>query len=441
MRLKRITTLIIALAAPLILSAQSACADEFKKIGLDDAIQLSVSNNLDLQSARIDVELAKNDIKSANRLQNPGVNVFYNYGKAGRSEPQQIGVTQMIEIGKRAPRKQLAKSNLYRKELEVKLAEFTLEMDVRETYVDLVGAKTILKNLEEQQEFLQELSELAKKRQKQGLSSGTEVLQAQIALNQICARINTAQTAVTSARNDFNKTLNLHESNRVVYDTKEDNLPDETVFISLKTPDYNVKMPAFELIAKKALEKRLDIRAAKQDLDSAVKNLTVVQRQRIPDVELFGGYSYLAHNNSDSRRYEPRAFAGAGISNIPVFYSYKPEIKNAKLQIEQAVINYESAKNKAMKDLNTSYERFVTSQKNLLFYKNRLIKDSEELTKLSKKEYAQGKTDLTSVIVMEQSYSEIVIGYVSALTDYYTDWIDFLREVNNEEFELFDEKL
>ena len=55
--------------------------------------------------------------------------------------------------------------------------------------------------------------------------------------------------------------------------------------------------------------------------------------------------------------------------------------------------------------------------------------------------YDSGKADLTSVIVMQQSYQDIMTGYIYALTDYYTDWIDFLREVNNEDFDLTGENL
>ena len=86
--------------------------------------------------------------------------------------------------------------------------------------------------------------------------------------------------------------------------------------------------------------------------------------------------------------------------------------------------------------MNSAYERFLTSQTNLVFYKQKLIKDSENLLKISKQNYNDGKTDLTSVIVMEQSYCEIVVSYLKALTDYYTDWIDFLREVNSEDFSI-----
>ena len=77
----------------------------------------------------------------------------------------------------------------------------------------------------------------------------------------------------------------------------------------------------------------------------------------------------------------------------------------------------------------------------MIFYKQKLVKDSEDLIKISKKNYNEGKADLTSVVVMEQSYRDILTGYIMALADYYTDWIDFLREVNTEDFDLSGENL
>lgn len=410
---------------------------EIKKIELDDAIQLSLSNNLDLQSARIEVELAKNTVGIANRLKNPEINFFYNLGRAGRSEPNMLGISQTLEIAKRAPRKKLAKSELLQKELDVKTAEFTLEMDVRETYVDLVGAKTILNDLTEQREILQELIVLAQKRYKENKCSQTDVIQAQIALNKLETEINSAKTLLNLRRNDFNKALNIKDNNVVIYDTKEDSLPGETVFISLKTPDYNQKMPSFEEIESRALDKRYDVKQAKQAIDVAQKNLSVIARQRIPDIEVMGGYSFLPSTHTDSGDFESGAYVGANLTNIPLLYSYKPEIKAAQLQIERAQINYESVKNKAQKDLCSAYDKFLASRENLIFYKQKLVKDSEDLIKISKKNYNEGKADLTSVVVMEQSYRDILTGYIMALADYYTDWIDFLREVNSEDFDLF----
>ena len=42
--------------------------------------------------------------------------------------------------------------------------------------------------------------------------------------------------------------MDVRENTNIIYDSQEDDLPDETVFISLKTPNYNSKLPEFDLI-------------------------------------------------------------------------------------------------------------------------------------------------------------------------------------------------
>ena len=37
---------------------------------------------------------------------------------------------------------------------------------------------------------------------------------------------------------------------------------------------------------------------------------------------------------------------------------------------------------------------------------------------------------------MKQSYKSIIIGYAQALAEYYNSWTNFLREINDEDFDL-----
>ena len=90
----------------------SIASDNIQKVYLDEAIKAALKNNIDLQAAEIDVNIAKNNIKTANRLQNPEFDAFYFMGAAGNSEPKQLGFSQNIEIAKRKARKNLAESNL-----------------------------------------------------------------------------------------------------------------------------------------------------------------------------------------------------------------------------------------------------------------------------------------------------------------------------------------
>ena len=105
--MKKILTIFI-----LILTGGICFADNpVEKLNLNEAVDLAIKNNIDFQAAKLDADIAKNNIKVANRLQNPDFNVFYNFGSAGKGNPQTFGLSENIEIAKRGARKKLAKLN------------------------------------------------------------------------------------------------------------------------------------------------------------------------------------------------------------------------------------------------------------------------------------------------------------------------------------------
>lgn len=407
-----------------------------EKITLQEAINIAVKNNIDYKAAQIDLEIAQNNIKSANKLQSTEINTFFNMGSAAHGNPQMIGATQGVEIAKRDARKKLAESNLLLTKENVGYYEFDLRMDVREAYIKLAVAKSILNNLQMQQKLLEDLLEIAKKKVAAGETTQMDVLQAEIAINQMVTQVNTARVDVKTSLHNFNKVINPQGMTNVMFDAEDSLFDEKDDFDALMTPPPKTNLPPFELIAQKGLNNRYDIRIARQKIDVAQKNLTVIARQRIPDLAIFGGYGYQSKSMSEDGKFQSGAFAGANITNIPLFYSYKPEIANAKLEIDKAELNYQSVENKALKDLSSAYERFVTAQMNLNDYNNKLMKCSKEMINLSKKNYGEGKSNLTTFIVMEQAYKSIIIEYTKTLAEYYNSWIAFLREINAENFDV-----
>ena len=405
-----------------------------KKVYLNEAVDAALKNNIDLKAAQIEVEIAKNNIKSANRLQNPSVDAFYFLGASGRSEPRQIGLSENIEILKRSARKNLAASNLALVEKNVGYTKFDLKMDVREAYINLVAQKSILDTLEQQKELQEELLKIAQHRSKSNEVPEIDVLQAEIALNQLITQVNTAKVNVNTALADFNKIIN--DPNKVIYDSKDKLFSEENNFAEMLTPPPTYKFHPFSVIVEKALENRYDIKIAKQEIDIAEKNMTVIARQRIPDISISGGYAYKPGAYSDTGNFNNGAYAGASLVNIPLFYNYSPEIQNAAYKVRQAEIKYESVKNKAIKDVSAAYERFLTAGENLNYYEDKILKSSEKMIDMSMDSYEHGKSDITSLIVMKQGYRSIIVGYTYALSEYYNSWTNFLRETNDEEFEL-----
>ena len=408
--------------------------EDVKKVYLQEAINVALENNIDLQAAKLEISIAKNNIQSANRLQNPAVETLFYAGAAPWSEPRQIGLSQTVEIAKRSARKKLAQSSFELVEKNVDYTKFDLKMDVREAYINLVAEKSVLETLKQQQVLQEELLKIAKQRAKSGNVPQIDVIQAEIALNQLITQVNSARTNVKSALANFNKIINTPQN--FMYDSMDNIFDEENNFAEMLTPSPLTNFPNVSEILQRALNNRYDILIAKQEIDVAEKNLSVVARQKIPDIALSGGYAYQNARHTEDGRFNSGAYFSANVVNIPLFYNYSPEIQNAALKLQQAELKYNSIKNKAENDITSAYDKFLTSAENLNYYESKILTNSEELIDVSKQAYEQGKSDITSLIVMKQSYKSIVIGYTYALAEYYNSWTAFLREVNDENFML-----
>ncbi|MBQ8886371.1 MAG: TolC family protein [Candidatus Gastranaerophilales bacterium] len=425
----------ILLALILIITSTSCFAViDREKITIKEAVEIASKNNLDIQASRMNLQIAENNIKSANSLQNPSIGAQFEMGKAGKGNPQQIGVMQTIELGKRGPRKDLAKANKELTKRDIEYLENDLRMDVREAYTNLLAKKAVLTTRIQQEEILKGMLDFAKQKHSKNNRHSIDVLQAQLEINQVTTEVNSAKYDVKTALYEFNKVINCPDG---FYDTIADNFTSE--YRPLSMPKPTAQMPNFDEISNQAMNNRFDIKIALQQIEVAEKELLVELRKKVPDFELIGGYSYQSRGMSDDGTFKNGAFVGVNFINIPLFYTHKPEIKNAKLRLEQAHLNYASVENKAENDLKKAYEKFLTAQINLNYYNETLLASSEELIKESRKRYKEGKIDLTTLITMEESYRMIIIAHTYALADYYNAWNYFIREVNNENFKVTEE--
>lgn len=424
-----------ALAAIVLIALSSGafCIEEITKISIQEAINIAVENSMELQSQKLNVQIAKNNIKAANRLQNPSIDTNWMIGSAGKGNPHGIGVTQMIEVFKRKHRKKSAQASFEVSDETARYKNFDLKMDVREAYINLVSAKTIVDSLEIEEKSLLEINRLVKERYKAGKASETDVIQSDISINHIKTQLNTARTNIMAARFQFNSVMDTDP----IYDSIVESFEEDGHFDKLLTPSPKTQLPGFSDILALAEQNRYDLKIAQKEIEVAKNNLKIETSKRVPDIEIGGGYLFQPISMSgEAGRYLNGAYVNANIVNLPILYNFAPEIKNAKLEIEKAELKYAAAQNNAFANLSSAYEKLVNAQTNLNYYTDSLIEDSKRMMKTSKKNYEEGKTDLTPLILIEQSYRSIIIGYTTALTQYYSAYINFLREVDVENLDI-----
>ncbi len=407
--------------------------DKYIPIDLKTAISFAENKNLDYLAAKKNLEIARQKIKIAGRFQNPSVSTQVNFGKAGQNNTDNIMVNETIEIAKRGPRIAIAKAQYDLIQQEINYLKFQLNIDVRKAYTDLLTAKFVYTSLLKYEELLSKWYKIAKVELAAKRLSKLEFLQIEVAYNSIIPDLNRARVDVELKREAFNKKINSNEDE--MYDVAISQLPQNKGFELLLVPNPNIKLPSRDEYVQFGLENRLDIKQSKQRILIAEKKLVSVSRQRIPDLQLFGGYQYVRKNMNPDNELWSGAFVGTGLNNIPLFYTFKPEIKAAQTELEQAKLEYDSVVNKAQKDLISSYKKFKTAKVNLNYYNQNLTVSPDVLISTARKVYMQsGKKDITAMVVLEQSCREITTGYINTLTTYYNTWIDLLESVQNENY-------
>ncbi len=406
--------------------AQTAWAivDE-QKIGLMEAIQKVLETNPQIQMLDMDVEISKNNTKKANRLQNPSIDAFKSMGNSIESEPQLIGASYKFEILKRGKRKQHAKSQEFVATSKRQFSQYDLILDVRKAYIDLLLKKSNLNILKEQQKLASELYESIQKDVKAKKMPETEALQAKIALNRSIMAVKTAKSNVIFSQNRFNTVMNTSDIN---YDTKEDKLNGN--YHELLTIEPTDNLLDYENIKNFALKRRFDLQKARQEVITAQKNLEVIKSKLIPDVEFSAGYGYRTASKGDTGKFESGAYIGASLTNIPLFYQYQPEIKNAKLEIEKAQLKYKDVEIDALRNITDAWEKFVITRETLNFYNDELLANSKEFLDASYKGLVKKEIDLTAFLVSKKTYFDTMLEYQKALADYYVSYAELVCEMN-----------
>ncbi len=406
---------IISLTAPIYANDSSELAhsgsDKYK-ISLEEAINMALEGNIELQEQRKNLGISKFSVEKANALKNPQFQSNFLLGPIARGNSSQFGLMLPVEILKRGERKKAALAELDYTANKIKDYEFKLKLRVRTSYFNLLVAKSELKILEERKELLEELLDITKKKPQSEPNYEIDVLQADMRLKKLLVQENRVQADIRTAQYDFNKTLNL-ANNPDLYDAKEDSVFSQEFFTQLELPPY-------EELEDIAFENRYDIKMAQSKIKKAQKNLSVVTRQRIPDLYISGGYAFAHDGNSG-------AFVGAGV-DIPSLYFFTPEIESAKLELDKAQLEYNSIINITKNVIHTNHDKFVMAQENVEHYKD-ILEESNKILNLSKQRYKKGQTPLTSLIIVEHSHQELLTEFLDAMKEYYNAYMALIQEL------------
>lgn len=391
-------------------------------ITLDNAVNLALENNLDLKSKRKKAEELQQEIKIANALKNPRFESNFLIGRVTRGNSSQFGLSVPVEVAKRGIRKKIAQTNLDIVEKEIKASEHDIKIEIMKNYFNILYLKSVVLIFQEREKLFKNLKTIAEQKSKKYVNYDVDILQADMKYKRQLVYLNKAKADLLIAQFKLNDTINIKNSENM-YDTIE-----ESLFIN-DLNLLNLTLLPYQTIEDTAMKYSYSLAIAESNITKSEQEITQAKRQRIPNLTIGGGTAYqTAHQTGGDSL--PGAYVAIG-ADIPILYSYSPDIKKAKIVLERSNIDKDSFENHLRYALKQDYNEFKYAKANMEHYKN-ILSESQKLMNTYSKRYEKGQTSLQNFIQVETMHQETLKDYIGAAQAYYDSYLNLMHNVGHD---------
>ena len=413
--MKRIALLIFLLTLTL-LPARSAVVTA----DLDEIIQIGIIHNQDIKIKKIELGIAEKDIKIANRLQNPEIQSNVIIGNVALGNCSQAGLNLPIEILKRGIRKKTAQEKYSIKETELKQFEHNFKLQVMQAYFDVLYAKSVYQIQKDRLKLFENLVQITTDRPKHS-SYEIDNLKADIQYANQQILVNRAYSEMLAKQFELNKVLNTGIDD-IMYDTKESSLLEEDwKFLSFKIPDY-------DFIEQTAMKYSYMIKLSEKDISKSALEVKQAKHQRIPDVNLGGGYAWQYHRNAHP--HYGGGFVGMGMG-LPILYNFTPDIQKAELYLKRSKASKKAYEYQLKYELKKDYNIFKYSAENIELAKQ-ILEDSNRIVNLSTKRYIEAKNTYTDLLLNVNSHQEVLSQYLTTISRHFYSYLELMQDIGHD---------
>ncbi|MGA7955169.1 MAG: TolC family protein [Gloeobacterales cyanobacterium] len=411
----------LTLVSPLMAQSNPSQPSQFT-LSLSEAFIKANTQNPQLKTAERNLDLSKGDITIAGATPNPQIQSQYGFGPAYSEggNIQQVGLAQTVELGgKRDARINVANAQYRVTNLQLNALRWDIHNQVRRAYAELAAAEANAQLVDTQIALVDQLVLIARKRVEAGVAPEAELLSAQLARTQLDPQQAQAKGRIQNARIQLNGLFGEPpEANTGISDNGLFNL---SVAKTELAPNPKAVLPPVEALVEQAYAQRLDLKANIQQQEVARNQIRLVDAQRIPDLQFGVGYVFTTYTNANPQT--SGVATSLGIT-LPIFYNQNGEVAKAKATLEQTGLQIEASRRQIATNIHTSYQTLSVARKNILEYQSRILADAKEVVKLAQESYQVGKTNLSSVILAQQSAQQIRSGYLDAIVAYQGAWAD-----------------
>ncbi|MGB0034964.1 MAG: TolC family protein [Candidatus Acidiferrales bacterium] len=386
------------------------------KVTLDDAIQMALQHNHNLQAARTVIQQNEASETTANLRPNPVLTAdaqFMPIFQPNRFSADYINTTAQFDIGlsylfergkKRQHRLQAAKDTTAVTRSQVADNERTLAFNVASEFVSVQLAESTLGLAQEDLRSFQNTVDISESRYRAGDISEGDLLKIKLQLLQFQSDVSQAQLARAQALVNLRQLLGF-ESVPADFDVAGGF---DYVRVTLKLEDLQAK----------ALQNRPDFRAAQQGVAAAQSQYELQKAIGKVDVTGTANYDHVSDTSAAS-------FFGS--LQIPIFNRNQGEIARTHYAITQAQELERASSDQVMTDVQAAYEGVKDNDLVVTLYRSGYLDQAKQSRDISEYSYKRGAASLLDYLDAERSYRAIELAYRQSLASYLTA-VEQLRE-------------
>jgi outer membrane protein, heavy metal efflux system len=397
-------------------STASAQAQAPIKITMDEAIQLALQHNHNLQAQRTTIQQSQAQEITAKMRPNPDLFVDWDYLPAftpsaanssyiqGSTEAD-IGLSYLIERGKKRQARLKAAQDATAVAIStVADNERTLTFQVASQYMTVELAESTFDLAQQDLKSYQNTVDLSEIRYRSGAISQDDYLKIKIQLLQFQNDVAQAQLSRVQGLSDLRQLLGP-ESVPVNYDVAEQF-------------EYHAVKVNLEDLQMQALQMRPDLREAQQGITAANSQYLLAEGNAKQDLTVSGNYSHVNGIN-----------AATFYMSIPlaIFNRNQGEIARTRYALTQAQESAKQTSNQVTTDVHDAYYSVQTNDQIVQLYLGGYLAEAQADRDIAEYSYQRGAASLLDFLDAERNYRATQLAYRQVLASYLTA-VEQLRE-------------
>lgn len=349
-----------------------------KITSVDEAVKIAIENNPEIKTAQFNIEREKGIKQKAFNIPKPQVFIEFEGVKSSISnfESRKIGISQVLEF----PLNYFLRANVQNWQIEIAKQELNqlisvIKTDIKTAYAKLYIDYKLLEAGNDNLKVYMDFLTIAQQKYNAGSTANLEVLRARVNKITIENELKNLQSEILISQSELKKLMNVNYDIQPIASLTYKELSQTKAELLEYAFLNNTELKIINLLKEKSASK-----------------LSLSKAQLLPDLS-FKYYKQKIGNDADFWGVE----FGLGIP-LWFFGEQTGNIKEADFELKMITGKEISIKNNIENNLNQVYEEYQNYLRQVNFYNDEVVKETDEIFRQAKTSYEEGAIEYTEYL-------------------------------------------